>query len=125
MVPPDLDALDSQRLKALVIEKHALAIEKGAELSSQQDETQRLKLLIAKLQRMQFGPSSEILARHIDKLELQLEDLGNEQDRERVSSSPTAVPEAQPARKPLPADLPSEIEALPPKTKHVRIAAAR
>jgi hypothetical protein len=66
-VLPDLDALDAERLKALVVEKHALVIEKEAELASQHDEIERLKLFIAKLQRMQFGPSSERLARHIDQ----------------------------------------------------------
>ena len=77
---PDLRTLDSDELKALVIqqhaliiENHALVLEKNAALESQQDEIQRLKLFIAKLQRMQFGPSSERLAHHIDQLELGLE----------------------------------------------------
>jgi transposase len=82
VVLPDLDRLDSQSLRALVIQKHALVLEKNAELESKQseleshqNEIERLKLFIAKLQRMQFGPSSERLAQHIDQLELQLEDL--------------------------------------------------
>jgi transposase len=74
-VLPDLDALDPATLRALVIEKHALVIEKEAELASQHDEIQRLQLFIAKLQRMQFGPSSEKLGHHIDQLLLRLEDL--------------------------------------------------
>jgi len=45
-------------------------IEKEAELASQHDEIERLKLFIAKLQRMQFGPTSEKLARYIDQLKL-------------------------------------------------------
>jgi transposase len=113
-VLPDLSALDSDALKALVIEKHALVIEREVELTSQQDEIQRLKLLIAKLQRMQFGPSSERLARHIDQLELRLEDL---ETNKTAKPLPTPQPSAtsSPARQPLPADLPREIETLRPK----------
>jgi transposase len=113
---PDLDGLDSERLKALVVEKHALVIEKEAELRSQQDEIQKLKLFIAQLQRMQFGPSSEKLARHIDQLELRLEDLEtNKAEKAPPATIQQSVPLAQPARKPLPAHLPRELETLPPK----------
>jgi transposase len=114
MVLPDLDALDSERLKALVIEKHALVIEKEVELASQHDEIQRLKLFIAKLQRMQFGPSSEKLARHIDQLELRLEDLETNKAAQRTAAAQPSVA-AQPARKPLSPDLPRETETLQPK----------
>jgi transposase len=115
VVLPDLDALDSEKLKVLVIEKHALVIEKQAELASQHDEIQRLKLFIAKLQRMQFGPSSERLARQIDQLELQLEDLETTKTAKPTTVTPHAVPAAQPARKPLPAELPRETETVSPK----------
>jgi transposase len=115
---PDLDALDSEKLKALVIEKHARVIEKETELASQHDEIQRLELFIAKLQRMQFGPSSEKLARHIDQLELRLEDLEtNEANKTSKPSAatPRAAAAVQPARQPLSPDLPRETETLPPK----------
>jgi transposase len=115
VVLPDLDALDSERLKALVIEKHALVIEKETELASQQDEIQRLKLFIAKLQRMQFGPSSERLARQIDQLELRLEDLETNEPAKPSAAPQQSVPAAQPARRPLSADLPRETEVLEPK----------
>jgi transposase len=115
VVLPDLDTLDSDRLKALVVEKHALVIEKEAALASQHDEIQRLKLFIAKLQRMQFGPSSERLARQIDQLELQLEDLETNKTAKPSIAVPPSVVAAQPARKPLPADLPRETETLAPK----------
>src|SRR5215470_19375062 len=105
-VLPDLDTLDSETLKALVVEKHARVIEKEAELASQHDEIERLKLFIAKLQRMQFGPSSEKLARHIDQLELQLEELETNKTAKPAATVPHVVPAGQPARKPLPADLP-------------------
>src|SRR5258705_5083959 len=105
---PDLDELDSESLKALVIEKHALVIEKH-------DEIQRLKLFVAKLQRMQFGPSSE-KQHHIDQLELQLEELeANKAAKTPPAAEPHSVATARPSRKPLPADLPRETETLPPK----------
>ncbi|HZN01043.1 MAG TPA: IS66 family transposase [Pyrinomonadaceae bacterium] len=114
-VLPDLDALDTESLKALVVEKHTVILEKEAQLASQQDEMQRLKLLLAKLQRMQFGRSSEKLAEHIDQLELQLEELEtNKTAKATVVVADHAVA-AQPARKPLSADLPREIETLSPK----------
>ena len=50
-------------------------VEKHAEIASRQNEIEKLKSMILKLQRMQFGVSSERLARHIDQLELRLEDL--------------------------------------------------
>src|SRR6478672_8205426 len=92
--PPDLDALDSERLKALVIEKHALTVE-------QSDEIERLKLFVAKLQRMQFGPSSERLARQIDQLALRLEDLETNKPSLRPPAPEPTGAAAQPARKPL------------------------
>jgi transposase len=108
VVLPDLDTLDSEKLKALVIEKHALVIEK-------QDEIQRLKLFVAKLQRMQFGPSSERLARQVDQLELRLEDLETDKEAKPSAATPQVVAGTQPARKPLSADLPREIETILPK----------
>jgi transposase len=111
---PDLDSLDIDRLKALVVEKHALVIEKAAEVASQQDEIQRLKLFIAKLQRMQFGASSERLTRQIDQLELRLEDLETDK-REKPPAPQQSVPASQPTRGPLPGHLPRETELLEPK----------
>ena len=88
-VLPDLNALDSDALKALVTEKHALVVEQHAEIISHKNEIETLKLLILKLQRMQFGPSSERLARHIDQLVLRLEDLETDQ---ASKPSPPAEP---------------------------------
>jgi len=121
-VLPDLNALDADALKALVIEKHALVLKKNAELESrqnelesQQSEIERLKLLIAKLQRMQFGPSSERLARHVDQLELRLEDLETTAATKPSSPVRPSVSTSKPARQPLSADLPRETETVPPK----------
>jgi hypothetical protein len=59
---PALSSSDSDRLKALIVEQHF-------QLISHDNEIENLKLLILKLRPMQFGPSSERLARHIDQLE--------------------------------------------------------
>jgi transposase len=108
-VLPDLDTLDSDRLKALVVEQHF-------QLLYHDNEIENLKLLILKLKRMQFGPSSEKLARHIDQLELRLEDL--ETNRASKPVSPlleSLLAPSKPARRPLPAELPRETETLQPK----------
>ena len=123
VVLPDLDALDSDALKALVVQKHTLFLEKNAELEtkqseleSHQNEIERLKLFIAKLQRMHFGPSSERVAQHIDQLELQLEDLETTKTAKSFSAAAQpSVAVSQPARKPLREDLPREIEIVSPK----------
>ena len=103
---PDLDTLDVQSLKALVLAKQA--------------ELENLKLLIAKLKRMHFGPSSEKYDRDLQQLELRLEDLeANQAADELPPIVPTTVAGKQtaalkPARRPLPAELPREIETIAP-----------
>jgi hypothetical protein len=116
VVLPNLDELDSEALKALIVEKHALVIEQHAEIVSHKNEIDGLKLLILKLQRMQFGTSSEKLARHVDQLQLRLEDLETNRASQPASSTPSSdrTPR-QPARRPLPANLPRETETLQPK----------
>jgi transposase len=74
-VLPDLNALDLDALKALVIATHTELISHKTELLSQKTEIESLKLLIAKLKRMQFAPKSEKLGQQIEQLELRLEDL--------------------------------------------------
>jgi transposase len=108
-VLPDLNILDSDGLKALVVQQHF-------QLVSHDNEIENLKLLILKLRRMQFGPSSERLARHIDQLELRLEDL--EVTRASRPTSPvleSLLAPVKPTRRPLPAELPREMEMLAPK----------
>ena len=65
---PDLDRLDAPGLKALILSQHD-------QLLSHQSEIEHLKLLIAKLRRMQFGRKSEKLEWQIEQLELKLEEL--------------------------------------------------
>jgi transposase len=111
---PDLDKLDSAALKALVIEQHTELISHKAELVSKNNEIESLKLLIAKLKRMQFGTSSERLARHIDQLELKLEDLETNRASRPILPLSESVTR-KPARKPLAAWLPREVEVLEPE----------
>src|SRR3984893_1232453 len=110
---PDLNTLDPEALKALVLTQHS-------ELASRETEIESLKLLILKLKRMQFGPRSEKFDHEIRQLELKLEDLeANEAANEPPSVRPAAVTlitaSRKPARRPLPAELPRETETLSPK----------
>ena len=63
---PDIATLDAQALRLLVLTQHQTLTAQaeriqaqGEELAGRQAEITRLKLLIAKLQRMQFGRRSE------------------------------------------------------------------
>ena len=80
-----------------------------------------LKLLIAKLQRDRFGPTSERGRRLLDQLELQLEEL--EADAAEADAEPIELPgpvpspvRARPVRGPLPAHLPRERVVIPGTT---------
>lgn len=117
-VLPDLNTLDSEALKALVLATHAELISRKAELISHKNEIESLKLLILKLRRMQFGPRSEKLGQQIEQLELRLEDLeARSSVRPELTPSVSEQPKKQAARKPLPADLPRETETFEPKHK--------
>src|SRR5580692_12400463 len=99
---PDLDTLDVQSLKALVLAKQA-------ELDSRTTEIESLKLLIVKLKRMHFGPRSEKYDRDLQQLELRLEDLEANQAAAEPPTVPATVVSQQtaplkPARRPLPAE---------------------
>ena len=74
---PDLNTLDADALKAMLLATHE-------QLLSRDHEIEHLKLLIAKLRRMQFGRKSEKVERQIEQLELKLEDL----EANRAESAP-------------------------------------
>jgi transposase len=101
-LPEDIEAL-----KALVLAQREQLIAKDTELCSNAAEIERLKLLVAKLKRLQFGRRSEKLDREIEQLELRLEEL-------QVSSKPAPVAKlsteekTQPVRRALPEHLPRE-----------------
>jgi transposase len=109
---PDLDTLDVQSLKALVLAKQA-------ELDSRTTEIENLKLLILKLKRMHFGPRSEKYDHEIKQLELRLEDLEAGQAAAEPPLPATVALKQQaprkPARRPLPAALPRETQTIAPE----------
>jgi septal ring factor EnvC (AmiA/AmiB activator) len=59
---------DIKALKALVLSMSESVLQLEAAVASRTQEIERLKLLIAKLQRMYFGRRSEKLARQIEQL---------------------------------------------------------
>lgn len=111
---PDLDGLDPEALKALLIAKHQ-------ELASNSHEIEHLKLVIEKYRRMIFGRKSEKLASALGQLEFRLEELETAQaaDEAAQQTAEAAQPSsaggepkrraARPRRKPLPEDLPREV----------------
>src|SRR6266853_843662 len=118
---PDLDTLNHEALKALIVAQHAQILSKDEQLASRDEEIERLKLLIAKLKRMQFGRKSEKLDRQIEQLELRLDELEASRAEKLASTfaTPTAAPvvnqTAKRARQPLPAHLPRETRQVLPK----------
>src|ERR1700683_2669316 len=112
-VLPNLEDLNPPELKALIVSQHKLIVSRDSEI-------EQLKLLIAKLRRMQFGRSSEKLDRQIEQLELRLEAL-QQKDAERVGAMPEKIPTvelaARSVRRPLPAHLPREVRTHLPKQK--------
>jgi hypothetical protein len=132
---PDLDALDSNELKALILSQHTRIASQNETLVVQQEELlaqreqlhsrdneiEHLKLLIAKLRRMQFGRKSEKLDRQIEQLELRLDELQATPAENTTGSHTPAVAAsvanaaAKAARKPLPEHLPREVRKYRPK----------
>jgi transposase len=105
---PDLDALDLQAAKALLIAQHQRYT---ATLTSRTSEIERLVLLVEKLQRMLFGAKSEKVLRQIDQLESQLEELqaANAIEESKAAAEAERPEPARPFRRPLPEHLPREV----------------
>jgi transposase len=115
-LPNDIDAL-----KALLLVSEQEVRERGEVVARQREqlttssvEIEHLKLMIAKLRRMQFGRKSEKLDHQIEQLELQLGDLQAAEAKREMTATDRA-PGAKSARKPLPEHLPrdEQIQALP------------
>jgi transposase len=88
-----------------------LVLTQRAQLAASLIEIEQLKLLITKLKRLQFGRSSEKLDRHLEQLELRLEELQTIQAAQPAISpagSASADHRGQPVRRPLPTHLPRE-----------------
>jgi transposase len=88
-----------------------LLVSRDAVIATGKAEIERLKLLIAKLRRMQFGRKSEKLDRQIEQLELRLEELEADEGATpiEIPKTPRTAPEQTP-RKPLPELLPREVQ---------------
>lgn len=101
----DLDSLDRETLKALLIR----------ERSSNAQQIEHLKLVIEKFRRMLFGTRSEKLASELEQLELQLEELETNEaadeaaEENKTDTQSASRPRRRPRRKPLPEDLPREV----------------
>jgi transposase len=128
----DLDQLDSEALKALILALREQVFSHRKQLTTQQEEIlsqreqlasrdveiEHLKLLIAKLRRQQFGRSSEKREHQIEQLELRLEELEARRTKETVAvkeSASASTPAARPVRRPLPEHLPREVRKFLPK----------
>jgi transposase len=133
---PDLDALDIEALKALILSQHeekqrqleeldrqraALNQQRAQyqdELRERSEQIEHLRLVVEKLRRMLFGRKSEKLSIQLDQLELQLEEM--EAIHAALASAPVCNTQpddtaARPARKPLPEHLPRQIVTHEPK----------
>ncbi len=110
-LPTDLAAAHAM----ILAQREMLAIARS-EVTVSRLELERLKLMLAKARREQFGQSSERGKQLIDQLELAIEDI-EETQAEVEAKAEIAAPEAakekrartrRPPRKPLPDNLPVE-----------------
>jgi len=126
---PDLNALSADALRALILAQHEQLLSTESTLTATQEQLQsrereieHLKLLLAKLHRMQFGRKSEKLTRQIEQLELRLEELESKPS-EQEPNAPAPAPvhaaatstTAKPTRRALPAHLPRQTRQHEPK----------
>jgi len=120
--------LDSATLYAMLMAERATVAVLREKLASRDTEIERLELLLAKLERMTFGRSSEKLNRQIEQLELQLEELQSDRGAEDPSDTTkftllTAATdqkhsqENKPARRALPTHLRREVQTHLPETQ--------
>ena len=118
---PDLNRLDQDGLRAIILAQHEQLQIKDEQLLWREQEIARLKLLLAELRRMQFGRKSEKVTRQIEQLALKLEELEENcpaappQTEPQPSPSPRFLPVTQLARRALPAHLPRQIKTHEPK----------
>jgi transposase len=105
---PDLDSLDLEAMKALLIAQHERYTQT---LSTRVLEIDRLKMLVEKLKHMLFGRKSEKVLHQIEQLELQIEDLEASSAVDEAQAIPARErpAPAKPFRRPLPEHLPREI----------------
>src|SRR4051812_6165796 len=106
-----------QAAEARLAERDVAIARQADEVAALRLEIERLKLLLAKARRAQFGRSSERGAELVEQLELRLADLEESAAEEEASAevaapgkraSPSGGGARKPARRPLPAHLPRE-----------------
>ncbi len=129
---PDLNWLDPEALKALLLERHRQYVEADStltalksefaeqrrklaeqsdELLTRSEQIEHLKLLVEKLRRTIFGRKSEKIVVQPEQLELELEEMETAQaaaEKATDAVSPQATLKARSRRKPLPAHLPRQ-----------------
>ena len=121
--PADALPDDPETLKAALLAERAARREAEARASGAEAMVAHLKLMIAKLKRERFGPSSEHRRRLLDQLELQLEELEATAAEDACAAEAAAAPATKPGvpgvarrrpvRAPLPAHLPRERVVIP------------
>lgn len=100
---------DIEALKAMLMLRDQQITGLKAQVRTGTAEIEHLKLMIAKLRRMQFGRKSEKLDHQIEQLELQLEDLqADEAEAAREMPAVDQAPRKKSVRRPLPEHLPRD-----------------
>lgn len=116
----EIENLDVQTLQALLLAERARTLELEKKLDSRDAHIERLERMLAKLRRMTFGRSSEKLHRQIEQLEFELEevqaDRAEQAPNEALANETACIPgKKKPARRPLPAHLPRDIQTHAPQ----------
>jgi transposase len=118
-LPDDIEALKGllRQRDAQLEHMQDLLVSRDAVIATGKAEIEHLKLLIAKLRRMQFGRKSEKLDRQIEQLELRLEELEADEGAApiEIPKTPRTAPEQTP-RRPLPEHLPREVQTHLPES---------
>jgi transposase len=117
---PDFISDDIETLRAALAQAHAARLEAEARATGAEAMVAHLKLMIERFKRDKFGQSSE-RARHLDQLELQLEELVASAIEDELAAAKVAPESARvksferrkPVRAPLPAHLPRERVVIP------------
>src|ERR1700686_4664300 len=116
---PNLDALNHNELKALIFSQRAQLLSKDEQLLSRDHEIEHLKLLIAKLRRMQFGRKSEKVERQIEQLKVKPEAFeANRAEAAQppaIESSSSQPSSSSKKRRVLPDHLPRETQTHEPE----------
>jgi len=96
--------------EAVLVEKEMVVVVLREQVSTHALEIEHLKLLIAKLKRMQFGRKSEKLDQEILQLELRLEELQTDEEGQYIQQSPQQISRVLAKRAPLPSHLPRDVQ---------------